>query len=156
HSEFRLARRVVLERQRQPVKLRDEFRCEPVFQLLDGILVDLLQPGPALLVKRSGLALLEQLPDHRADPHHLGGLLDHLRDRPLGQIAVSVFAATADRDPVGSDDDDLRPARLLWAGFVAHASTLSGCRGYLARKTSFPVWADSAMIRCARAASCIG
>ncbi len=35
---------VVPERQRQPLKLRDQLGREPVLQLLDGVLVDLLQP----------------------------------------------------------------------------------------------------------------
>ena len=66
------------------LKLLDKLGREPVLKFLDGVLVDLLQPRPALLVKRCGLNLLEQLPDHGADPHDLGRLLDHLGYRTLG------------------------------------------------------------------------
>ena len=51
-TELRLARRPVLERQRQPVELLDQLGREAVLKLFDGVLVNLFQPRPALLVQR--------------------------------------------------------------------------------------------------------
>src|SRR5438046_185476 len=87
-----VARQVVGERQRQPLELVDELGREAVLELLDGALVDLFQPGPALLVQRSRPDLLEQLPDHVADPHDLGRLLDHLGDRALASGILVLLA----------------------------------------------------------------
>jgi len=68
--------------------------------------VDLLEPSAAGLVQRSGLDLLQQLPDHPADPHDLGGLLHHLGDRPV--LALTGFVPGSDRNTVGADHHDLR------------------------------------------------
>jgi hypothetical protein len=65
-----------------------------------------LQAHAALLVERRGPHLLEQLPDHAADPHHLGRLLDHLGDRPFPDPVL--FVAATHGKPVGSDHEDLR------------------------------------------------
>ena len=81
-------RRLVGERQRDPLELVHQFRREPVLQLRDRGLVDGLQPLPAGLVQRSRLHLVQQLPDHVADPHHLCRLLDHVGHR-LGRLAGS-------------------------------------------------------------------
>ena len=79
-----LAGQLVLgERQRQPFELADQLGREPVFEFLDGALVNLFQPGSALLVQGGRPDLFQQLPDHAADPHDLGWLLDHLGDRAL-------------------------------------------------------------------------
>jgi len=51
---------------------------EALFQLADGAGVDVLQADAAGLVQRCGADLLKELLDHRADPHHLGGLLHHV------------------------------------------------------------------------------
>ena len=89
-----VARYLVLgERQRQPLELVDELGREAVLEFLDRALVDLLQPGPALLVQWRRPDLLEQLPDHVADPHDLGRLLDHLGDRALAAGAGNQIAA---------------------------------------------------------------
>ena len=53
-------------------------------------LVDLPQPAAARLVERRGPDLLEQLLDHAADPHHLGGLLDE-----VGEVALAAAVAVA-------------------------------------------------------------
>ncbi len=53
--------------------------------------VDLAQPVAAGVVQRSGPHLLEQLLDHRADPHHLRGLLDEVGQR----LAVGVVLTVA-------------------------------------------------------------
>ena len=58
--------RVLGERQRQPLQFLDELGREAVLQLLDRALVDLLQPGAALLVQRRGPDLLQELADHVA------------------------------------------------------------------------------------------
>jgi hypothetical protein len=127
HPELGLARRVITERQGEALELCHQFGREPVLELLDGVLVDLLQPRPALLVERRRLDLLKELPDHRADPHHLGRLLHHLGNRPLARAAIGFISAAADGHPVRPDDDDLRPARLLRADFLAHTSHAIGC-----------------------------
>ena len=57
----------------------DELGRQAVLEFLDRALVDLLQPGPALLVQRRRPDLFQELPDHAADPHDLGRLLNHLR-----------------------------------------------------------------------------
>ena len=82
-SSASLGSLVLGERQRQPLQLTDELGREPVFEFLDRALVDLFQPGPALLIQWGRPDLFEQLPDHTADPHDLGWLLDHLGDRAL-------------------------------------------------------------------------
>ena len=109
------------ERQRQPLQLVDQLRGQPVLQLLDRALVDLAEPGPALLIQRGGADLLQQLPDHAADPHHLGWLLDHLHDGALA-AAFAVPAVTTYGYAVRADHDDLGAL----AGFgVAFAHVLS-------------------------------
>src|SRR5699024_8391896 len=96
---------IVGERQRDPVQLVDEVLAQPVLELVQGTLVDLGQTLPGSLVQRCRAHLVEQLFDHRADPHHLLRLLDHgrgfgilvvggdtwpgsRRDVPLGPLAV--------------------------------------------------------------------
>ena len=49
------------ERQRQPVQLLNQLGCEPFLELLDGVLVDLLEPAAGGLVERCGPNLFEQL-----------------------------------------------------------------------------------------------
>ena len=121
--QFGVARQVVLgERQRQPLELVDQLRREAVLELLDGALVDLLQPGPALLVQRSRPDLLEQLPDHVADPHDLGRLLDHLGDRALAAAAL-ILVAGRGRYAVRAYHEDLRV--FLRVHPVAHSPSLS-------------------------------
>jgi hypothetical protein len=51
---------------------------EALFQLADGAGVDVLQADAACLVQRRGTDLFEELLDHHADPHHLGGRLHHV------------------------------------------------------------------------------
>ena len=60
--------------------------ARPVLELLDRRLVDLGEPGAAGLVERRRLHLLEQLADHAADAHDLGGLLDEVGDVALGVL----------------------------------------------------------------------
>ena len=71
--------------------------------------VDLPQPVAAGVVQRRGPDLLEQLLDHRADPHDLGRLLDHVADVELPAVVVRRLrhGQRADRLAVGTDDDDL-------------------------------------------------
>ena len=85
-SELGIARDVRLEGERQPVELGGEVRRQPAGELPDGGLVDLLHAHPAGGVEGRMAHLVEQLLDHRADPHDLGRLLDrveHLRRRPI-------------------------------------------------------------------------
>ncbi len=100
-----LARNLLFgERQGQPLELVHELGSEPVLEFLDRAGVDLLEPGPALLVQGRGLDLLEQLPDHASDPHDLGRLLDHLGDRPL---ALRLLSVGLDGDAVWPHHHDL-------------------------------------------------
>ena len=71
--------------------------------------VDVAQPVAARLVEGRRPDLLEQLLDHRADPHDLGRLLDHLADVERAVVAVVVLGHRhgADRLPVRPHDDDL-------------------------------------------------
>jgi hypothetical protein len=53
--------------------------------------------------------LLEQLPDHVADPHDLGRLLDHLGDRPLAaRVLFLLLLGASYGDPVRTHHEDLR------------------------------------------------
>src|SRR5262249_42621900 len=84
HAQLSLAgHAVVVEGQREPLQLLDQLGGQAVLEFLDRALVDLPQPGPALLVQGRGPDLFQQLADHAAHPHDLGGLLDHLGHRPL-------------------------------------------------------------------------
>src|SRR5262249_28907998 len=97
-------------------------------QLLHRPLMDLAQPRPALFVERSGADLLEQLADHAADPHDLGGLFHHLDKRALALL----ITAFADRHAIGPDHDHpaLRHRVLAWCSgrtvsLVSHGPSLS-------------------------------
>ena len=74
---------------------------QPVLQLTDAGLVDLAQPVAAGVVERCGPHLLEQLLDHRADPHHLRRLLDQIGQR----LAVGVLVGPA--CGIAADDFDV-------------------------------------------------
>src|SRR5262249_35461611 len=113
---------VVSERQGQPFKLVDQLWRQPVFQFLDRASVDLLQPGPALLVKRGGLNFPKQLPDHAPDPHDLCRLLDHLGHRAL---AAGFSCVALDRDAVRTDHHDLGDPVGLGLLLLSHPPSLS-------------------------------
>ena len=74
----------VLERQGHRPQLVLEVGRQRAGQLVDRALVDGGQPLPAGVVERRGSHLVEQLLHHRADPHHLGRLADHLHRLGLG------------------------------------------------------------------------
>src|SRR3712207_4024816 len=65
------------ERERDPLQLLAELRGQALLELADRGGVDVAQPVAAGVVQRGGADLLEQLLDHRADPHDLRRLLDH-------------------------------------------------------------------------------
>ena len=87
--------------ERQAVELGPQVRRQSLGQFLDRRLVDLPQPGPALLVQRGVANLLQQLLDHGADAQDLGRLLDRFGVRPR-HLAV-----------LGRGGDDLRLLRLI-------------------------------------------
>src|SRR5690606_14049609 len=103
-------------------------------ELLDGRVVDVAQAGAARLVERSGLHLLEELADHRADPHHLRGLLHQLGD--AGVVVVGLLAGLLDhggrhrahRLTVGADDQDVTFGHLH-LDLTDHVAVLLGGRG---------------------------
>ena len=64
-------RRVAGEREGEPVELQDQFWRQALLQFLYRLLVDLAKTGASGFVQRSALHLLEQLLDHRPDPHDL-------------------------------------------------------------------------------------
>jgi hypothetical protein len=109
------------ERQAQPLQLLHQLLGEAVLELLYGRLVDLGQPRPALLVERRRAYLFEQLPDHVPDPHHLRGLLDHLRGG-LG-LGLAVLLAALHRHASGPDDHHPRRALALVSALFRHAFT---------------------------------
>ena len=124
HPELRLARhRVVGEGQGQPLQLLDQLRGQAVLEFLDRALVDLAQPGPALLVQWRGPDLVEQLPDHAPDPHDLGGLLDHLHDRPLARV-LAFAAVGVHRDAIRADHHNFGALAGLRVAF-AHTPSLA-------------------------------
>ena len=110
--------------------------------------MDLGEPPPRGLVERRRAHLLQQLLDHRADPHHLGRLLDQVGDRPLAGVvvvgrAVAVGARhaprqDADRVAVGPEHDDL-VLRLL-THVLAHLAILAYPHrvGHAARESGGP------------------
>src|SRR5690606_25868810 len=119
--------RLLGERQGQPFQLVPQLRRQPLLELAHRGTVDLLEPGAAGVVERSGPHLLEQLLDHGADAHDLGRLLDHVGQRLalLGALVgalAALFACHRDavrvagaidlpgrkhqRPPVGTDHDD--------------------------------------------------
>jgi hypothetical protein len=75
--------------------------------------VDVPQPVAAGVVQRRGPDLLEQLLDHRADPHDLRGLLDEVADGPAAvpvvvlAVAVRGHGHRAHRLTVRADHEDL-------------------------------------------------
>ena len=106
--QFRVGRCGVLgERQGQPLELVTQLRGQTALELADRRLMDLLEPVAARVVEGSGAYLLEELLDHRADPHRLRGLFDHVAQsagllvgvgrstRTHHDDAVVVCAATA-------------------------------------------------------------
>src|SRR5215217_2824673 len=100
--ELGVGRHAVLgERQRQPLEFVTQFGCEAVLQLADAGLVDLPQPVAAGVVERCGPNFLQQLLDHRADPHHLGGLLDEVGQRLAAAVLLGLYR------PVAADDLDV-------------------------------------------------
>ncbi len=82
---------VLGERQREPLEFLPQLRREAVLELVDRPAVDLPEPHPAGLVQRRGPHLLEQLLDHRADPHDLGRFADRVgrADRPIRSLVVA-------------------------------------------------------------------
>ena len=87
--------------------------------------MDLGEPGPARLVERGVAHLLEQLLDHRADPHDLGRLLDEVR-RVGG--AVAVLGVGRDAHAVLRHDDD---ALLVGVSLVGGRSCSSGVMPFI-------------------------
>ena len=69
---------LVLEGQGDPLELLDELGGQAVLELGEGPVVDVGEAGPAAVVEGGAAHLLEQLLDHRADAHHLRGVLDEV------------------------------------------------------------------------------
>src|SRR5436309_3263135 len=83
-----------------PPQLLAEVGREALLELPDRGGVDVTQPVAAGVVQRGRAHLLEQLLDHRADPHDLGRLLDHVaeaRRAVLADPAVLGHGHRADR-----------------------------------------------------------
>jgi len=68
----------------------------------------------------AGPDLFQQLPDHAPDPHDLGGLLDHLHDRPLARV-LTLAVRGVHRDAVRAHHHNFRALAGLGVAF-AHAS----------------------------------
>ena len=94
-------RRLALgERQGDPLQLLAQLGGQALLELADRRRVDVAQPVAAGVVQGRGADLLEQLLDHRADPHDLGRLLDHVADATRPDRPSSAPAACA-RAPTG-------------------------------------------------------
>ena len=77
--EFRLGRRpVAVERQREHVQFFLQVGRQRHREFGDRTFVDLGQPFAGSLVERRLVHLVEELLDHRPDPHHLGRFGDRL------------------------------------------------------------------------------
>ena len=114
-AQLRLGGHAATERQGQAVEFFPQLRRQALFELADRGFVDLAQPLTARFVQRSGPDLLQKLLDHRADPHHLGGLLDHARN--LFRVIGSVVRVTAGVLAGVGGVDDLRIGVIVtWAG----------------------------------------
>lgn len=101
-------RRVLGERPHQPLQLVLQLRRQRLLQFADGGLVDLAHTVAAGVVQRRGADLFQQLLDHRADAHHLGGFFDEVAERLfLSGLVVGAGGGDtcgADRGAVGTDD----------------------------------------------------
>jgi hypothetical protein len=129
------------ERQRDPVELLDELGRQTVLEFVDRAAVDLGQPKPPRLVQRRVTDLVEEVLDHRTDPHDLRGLLDKVGRvallaalarvpfRPAAPTAVSRHRR-GHAHPIGRDDDDSALLGLgsRVAGLVAHGLHLAPLR----------------------------
>jgi hypothetical protein len=82
---------VVVERQRDAVQLLEQLGGEPVLELAQRPLVHLGEPRAGVVVERSAADLVEQLLDHRPDPHDLRGLADH-----HGRVLLAVVLVELD------------------------------------------------------------
>ena len=77
-AELGVGGRLVLEGQGDSLELLDELGSQTVLELGERALVDLGEPRASLVVERRAADLLEELLDHRPDPHDLGRLLDEV------------------------------------------------------------------------------
>ena len=85
---------LIRERKAEPVQLFHQFGSQPVFQFLDGALMDLGQPAPRGIIERCRLHLFKKLPDHGADPHHLRRFVNQsLQAAAFGLAAVRLAGA---------------------------------------------------------------
>src|SRR5580765_1721040 len=104
-----IARSLLLERLHEPVELLVQLRGQTVLQLGDRRVVDLGEPGATLVVEWRAADLFEELLDHRADPHHLGRLLDEVGGvvrAPGPVVVVSGVRVLRDAHPVRRDHGD--------------------------------------------------
>ena len=90
-AQFGVRRRgVLVERQGEAVELLAQFRRQALFEFADAGRVDLAQAVAAGLVERRGAHLLEELLDHGADAHHLGGLLHQIGQGALVGVVLAL------------------------------------------------------------------
>jgi mycothiol synthase len=112
------------ERQAQPGELLTQLGRKTARELLDRAVVDLAEPDPAGVVERRGTHFLEELLDHRADPHDLRGLLDHLADDVgVGGLGVGTVGHLVDRRSIGADSHDAEGFGAV--GWCGHAPIVS-------------------------------
>ena len=150
-AQLGLGRHLAAERQRQPLQLLAQFGRQPLLELADRRLVDLAQPRPAGLVERRRADLFEQLLDHRADPHHLGRLLDLIGERAgvvtvvgLGEFGRDRRGVVAPRPIAGGR---LAASSLVGVGASLCSVTRPVCSAGAGRPVSGPA---AGPCRCAR------
>jgi hypothetical protein len=101
------------ERQGEAIEFVAQFRRQTVLELADAGGVDLAQPVAAGFVERCRAHFLEQLLDHGADAHHLGGLLDQVGQGALIRVVV---AHRHEARIAAPDDLDAFEIRVIVAG----------------------------------------
>ena len=115
NAQLRFARdRLVGEGEGEALEFIHELWSETVLELTEGARMDVAQAGPCRLVERCVAHLLEELADHRADAHDLGGLL---HERARGWSAGFRLR----------DHDDLMIGGFTRRAVLRHDSMVSPC-----------------------------
>ena len=102
---------VAVERRDDAGELLAQLRRERRLELGEARRVDLLEPPAAGVVELGGPDLLQQLLDHRADPHHLRRLLDGAGDVLAALVGLVRPRQTSRRRHPHGARPACRPAR---------------------------------------------
>src|SRR5271163_152047 len=97
-AQLGIARRFVPEGWRHTLELGHQIGREHLREVTNGLLVDLAQPHPTLLVERCRPHLVEQGLDHGADAQDLGGLVHRFGLALLPLLATGTVEDLVRRD----------------------------------------------------------